>query len=155
MNAHKGFTLIETVIYLGLFTIIMGGFIVSAFYIFDSGNKTASLIAVQEEGTFLNRKLSWAIGSAIDADTIGADTLVLTRPDLPADENPLTISFNAAEGALMLERGSKGEEALNSAALEVSDVVFTVTNAPGRPEYVGVSFEVEDKPFRLDIYLRQ
>jgi hypothetical protein len=154
-QSGAGFTLIETIIYLGLFGIVMSGLIVSAFYLLDSGQRTAGLIAVQEEGTFVNRKLSWAIGSATDAAVSGATELTLSRLDLPSDENPITISYDATEKRIMLQRGSHTALPLTSDVFEVTDVHFSVVHDSLRPPYVGVTFKIGEDPFRLDMYLRK
>lgn len=152
----KGFTLVETLVYLGLFSIAIGGLIVSAFYLIDAGADNQKLVSVQEEGTFLNRKLAWAIASATDADVVGGTTLTLSRPDLGA-ESPLSLTYDAGvgKGSLMLSRGGGIPLPLNGSEFTVTDVVFSVVHEIGRPTYVGATYKVEGESFRLDIYLRE
>ena len=52
MKQHQGFTLIETIIYLALFSIIIGGGMVSAYQIIQSTNASHEKITVQEETGF-------------------------------------------------------------------------------------------------------
>ena len=57
----KGFTLIETIVYLALFSILMGGAIVAAFNIFESAGRQQTHTMLQEEGNFLIAKINEAV----------------------------------------------------------------------------------------------
>ncbi len=149
----RAFTLIETVVYLGLFSIIMGGVLVSAYNLIESGQRTQAVIGTQEEGIFLNRKLQWAISGATSASTLGPDTLVLTRPDLPANENPLT--FTTTGTGLTLKRGSQTAQSLNGDGFPVTNFSAAVTHTSGKPDSVSVTFELAGQPFIFDTYLRK
>lgn len=151
----RGVTLIETVVYLGLFAIVIGGLMVSAFYIADSGAKTKRAIAITEEGTFINRKLAWASAGATDA-RVEDGALIFTRIDIPEEETPLTFSFDGTSGMLTLTRGSREALPLVPKEYAVTDVVFSVVKESAHaPVYVRVSYTIHDVPFRFDTYLRK
>ena len=62
----EGFTLIETLLYLGLFAIVIGGGMVAAYQIIESTSATYNHVILQEEANFLIRKINWALtGSSI------------------------------------------------------------------------------------------
>jgi type II secretory pathway pseudopilin PulG len=58
---NRGFTLIEVVLYIGLFGILVGGVIIAAYQLLEGGDRNQVNILIQEEGTFLNRKINWAL----------------------------------------------------------------------------------------------
>jgi type II secretory pathway pseudopilin PulG len=60
----RGFTLIETVVYIGLLSIIMGSALVTAYQLLQSSDTTSAHDAVGMEGDFVLRKLAWALGDA-------------------------------------------------------------------------------------------
>lgn len=152
MTTSRGFTLIETVVYLGLFSILMGGLIVSAFYLVDAGGKGAERIALQEQGTFVARKLAYAVSGASEASVSSAGTLILVRPDLPTSEDPLT--FSVSEGVMYLARGTRDPLPLTSSRYRVENVAMSVTHTQGEAAKVTVSYTVEGIPFFFEAYLR-
>ncbi len=60
---NKGFTLIEVIIYIALFSILMGGAYIVAFQLIDNSGKLNTRNTVQGEGNFVMRKLDWALTS--------------------------------------------------------------------------------------------
>ena len=64
MSKSNGFTLIETIVYLALFSIMMGGAIVALFNLFESSGRELTHIMLQEEGNFIIAKINWAISGA-------------------------------------------------------------------------------------------
>ncbi len=150
----RGFTLIETILYLGLFSIIIGGILVSAYNLIESGQRTQAIIGTQEEGIFLNRKLSWAISGATSAATLNSgNTLQLTRPDLPSAENPLAFTLTGTD--LTLQRGSGAPVALNGSGYPITNLLFTVTHTAGKPTSVSATFDIAGQLFEFDTFLRK
>ncbi len=56
-----GLTLIETIIYIALFSLMLTGVLLSVFAIIDGARRTTSHSATQEEGSFVMQKISWAL----------------------------------------------------------------------------------------------
>lgn len=138
--------------YIGLFSILMGGTVVAAYQLMGSGTRTQNAVQTQEEGTFLNRKINWALTGASAVSASGA-TLTVTRPDLGA-QSPLVIS--GGSGVMTLMRGGSSATTLNNTSLQVTNISFTVTPAAyGRPTEVDSSFSVGTMPFTFKTYLRQ
>ena len=144
----------EVLIYIGLFSILMSGAVVAAYQLMGSGAHNQTSVLVQEEGTFLNRKINWALtGATAVSVSGGGSTLTVTRPNLGA-QSPLVISGGGGNVTLM--RGGSAQVILNSASLKVSNLLFTETPAAfGRPTEVDVSFMVNATPFVFKTYLRQ
>src|SRR3989344_8934338 len=54
-----GFTLFEVLVYIGLFSIIMVGVLVSTFNILDSSTDTRRQVVLEQEAHFIFRKIDW------------------------------------------------------------------------------------------------
>lgn len=61
---NGGFTLIEVVTYLALFSIIMGGLIVTVYQLSQSGNSLQAKSVHDDEVNFVLKKFDWAFSSA-------------------------------------------------------------------------------------------
>lgn len=143
----------EVIIYIGLFSILMTGTVVAAYQLMGSGTHTQNSVQTQEEGTFLNRKINWALTGASAASVSGGNTLTITRPDLGA-QSPLVISGSG--GVMTLMRNGSTQTVLNNTSLQVTNVSFIVTPAAfGRPTEVDSSFTIGTMPFVFKTYLRQ
>jgi prepilin-type N-terminal cleavage/methylation domain-containing protein len=85
---NQGFTLIEMVIYIALFSLMMTGILLSAYQLIAGSGMTEASVTTQEEGNFVLRKMSWALTGTsslaqITTLTHGAyaGALALTRAD--------------------------------------------------------------------------
>ncbi|MBI3572379.1 prepilin-type N-terminal cleavage/methylation domain-containing protein [Candidatus Kaiserbacteria bacterium] len=138
----RGFTLIETIVYIGLLAVLMSAAIVATFQLIDSGAHNETAVAIQEEGTFLERKIGWALTGATSVSAL-SNTLTITRlasSSFPDTDNPLTISVNGT--SLILQRSVYTPVALNSAAFAVTSFTATVDTSQ-MPAKVDVSFSVQ------------
>jgi len=148
----KGFTLLETVIYIALFSVLMTGVIVAVFNIFASNDRNQISVGIQEEGTFVARKLSWALTSASAVATTSPHTLVITRPDLAA-QSPLTLTESAKR--LTLARGTGAGMALTGTRFTVSSTTFLITPAAsGIATSVKMTYSINGVPFIYKSYLK-
>lgn len=157
MKPAAGFTLIEVLIYLALFTIIIGGAIVSVYSILEGSSRTARRILAQEEGNFLLRKIDWALtnATAITLPLPGASgtALSVTKADLPPAESPLVFALNNT--TMRLSRGGGVSHRLTSATVAVSEVMFRhIAARDNTPAAIVVNFRVEGQAFHLTKYLR-
>ncbi len=153
-KSDKGFTLLETMIYIGLFAILISGVVVGAYNLLEGSDRNITAARIQEEGTFLNRKINWALSGATNATISGGGSqITITRPDLGA-QSPLVISGTL--NAMTIARGIGAPVQLNSDRFLINNVVFTYqASVNGRPPSVSVNFLVQDKPFFFRGYLRQ
>ncbi len=154
---NKGFTLLETIIYIALFGIIMSSAVAAAYHLLEGGRRNQSAVAVQEEGAFLSRKINWALVGASAVDVPATNTLVVTRPGLALytpSQSPVTIT---ASGTVMtLSRGTAAALPLHGDAFAITSLEFSIEPAAGgRPTSTIASFSVNGKPFTLKTYLRR
>ncbi|MES2087829.1 MAG: type II secretion system protein [Patescibacteria group bacterium] len=120
---NSGFTLIETLIYLALYGIIIGGTLVSVFNIFESHNRNQAKAMLEEEGAYLIGKIDWALSGANSVDTPTTNKLAIERAELPTNQNPLT--FEITSGNLTLTRGTNSGEILNNSNVKLQNLTFT------------------------------
>ena len=81
MKTISGFTLIETIVYLALFSILMGGIVLTAYNLFEGAGRNQVQAMVNNEGTFLIGKIQWALSGTQSVDqpvsgTVGSQLLV-------------------------------------------------------------------------------
>jgi len=154
---NRGFTLVEMVLYVGLFGILMSGMVLAAYQLLQSGDRNQIAVSIQEEGTFLTRKINWALSNADNASVDSTNALVIHRPDLiSVNQEYIVISGDDNTGAMSLARGSGEAARLNSEAMPVKALSFTVDPAEGgRPAAVSTAFQILGKPFVFKRFLRQ
>jgi hypothetical protein len=145
-------------IYIALFSILMTGAMIGAYNLLEAGGRNVTAIGIQEEGTFINRKINWALtgASAVNASADGT-TLTITRPDLGA-QSPLVIVGNGT--AISIARGAGVATGLNSERFPVSNPtsgkIFVMrAGSGGKPPAVTISFQIQGKPFIFRTYVRQ
>lgn len=58
---HSGFTLLEMIIYIFLFSIMIGGLIMTSFLLVQNSHNTENIITAQGEMNFVLKKIDWLI----------------------------------------------------------------------------------------------
>lgn len=152
MKSH-GFTLLETIIYIALFSMLMTGVLVTVYELIDSGTHNRMAVAIQEEGTFVNRKLSWALSGATAVSTPDPQTLIITHPsDIGY---PLEIKITESAGQMQLSRDGAALIPLTSSEFTIENTAFSVVPAStGLPTGVAVTYDIEGMSFVFNTYLR-
>lgn len=162
-QSSAGFTLLETLIYIGLFSIVIGGGVISAFYIIDSGQNDKSGVNLQAEGNFILRKFEWAMTGATSISVVSPTKLSIVKDTttgfLPS-QNPLVFSLDGTN--VQLARGTGIAVNMNSANVAVSAVngaLFYATG--GAPAGIVMNFTIssedpqKNQTFSVTKYLRQ
>ena len=125
MINKKGFTLIESLIYLALFAIIIGGGMVATYQIIQGTESAHNHVILQGEANFIFRKIDWALNGATSittpSDATPTTNLVVTK-NIGGIPTQLTFSLSGAD--LTLERGSSGANILNSSSITVDIISF-------------------------------
>lgn len=141
-NNTKGFTLIETLLYLALFTLIIGGGMAAAYQIIQSTEATHQKVIIQEEADFLLRKLEWALSGA----TVGNVSFTATTLTVTISGVPVTFSWDGNDNITL------DSALLNSSFVKVKPVAGVMFNMPSS-ERVDITFTVNEQPFNETIYL--
>lgn len=111
-SKEYGFTLIEVIIYLSLFGILFLGAVAGAYSILESTGKNYTRAMMQEEGEFMLAKINWAITNASTA-------LVPSERVLTSTVSGIDLNFSQDGDDLVLKRGDKEAEKLNSGAVSI------------------------------------
>ena len=134
MKKNSGLTLVETLIYAALISVVIGLLVVVAFQVIDGNSNLSELIFLEEEANFILRKMSWAISgaSSINSPSSGqfsTSTLSIDKFEIEAGSNP--IVFSVSTGTIWLKRGSNSSIPLNSAFVTIENATFTHIAATG------------------------
>ena len=147
---HKGFTLIETLIYIGLMTIVMGGGIISAFYLIDTSDKNRAALNSEVEAEFLLRKIDWALTGASSISVPSAGKLEVTKESI-SYEFDLSGTRARINGGTNFLTGERAEVT----ALHFDYIASIVTPSGTRPAAIHASSTVDGKEFGMRKYLRK
>ncbi len=132
MNTARGFTLIETVVYLALFSIVMTGLVATAYGYFESTGRNETKAVLQEEKDFILGKINYALSGAqtISVPTTGASggTLIVAK------YGGGTITVVSSSGNVLQD-----SLIINSSNVNISNLSFTHSSSP---ESVAASFTI-------------
>ena len=158
-NFQKGFTLIETVIYIAFFSVIIGGLLGITFQIIAATDQINRKIIVQQEANFILKKIEWALSGATSitepaivnpATTITGNALTVTKYNFTS--NPIRFSVSGTD--LQIATGAGLPLPLNSSNIQLSN--FTVThNLVGVKETVVIGFQIGGEHFEMTKYIRK
>ena len=124
---NKGFTLLETLIYIALLGMLLTGVLLTAYPLFTGAERITKNVTAEGEAAFILRKISWALSSATSVSVPNSTTLTIQHAsagqlkfDLNVDSLELNDTFP-----------------LNASRAPVTS--FSVTNTPasgGTPRYI-------------------
>jgi prepilin-type N-terminal cleavage/methylation domain-containing protein len=145
ITVQRGFTLLEVVIYLALFTVLMTGVLRTVYEIMETTHEADVSLQIQNDGNFVLQKMAWALNDVKIINVIGTSTLEIVRND--DSEHPLNFSLD--HGRFYLARGNDAATPLTSAQNTVHDVSLELTHPTPETNYLKVSFFINDAPFSL------
>lgn len=140
---RRGFTLIETSIYIALFGLLMTGAVVAAYNLLEGSSRAQTRTMLQEEGAFVHGKIEWALRGADTVSTPASNAVAASLTVSTYDGT--TITIDRAGTDMRLDEGS-APQVLNTSAVGVTKLLFAHTLASGNgthPETVQFSFEVQ------------
>ena len=148
---QRGFTLIETLVYLALFSIVIGGLFISAYAFFESIGRNESQARIQQEQDFMIAKIDWALGGVNPSapNTYGTE-LHVTKYD------GANIRMDLSSGKLRIKTNSGVWHSLNNDDITISSLRFvhTVTGGINAPEYVEAGFTMSMRIARGGVLTR-
>lgn len=118
MTSPRGFTIIELLVYLGLFALLLGGVATGAFSVIESSGRTQARAMLQQEGNFLVGKINWALAGAsqVTAPITTGSQLSVTK----YDTTTAAINLNGTNMEI--------QDTVNTTATPVNNANVTVTN---------------------------
>lgn len=122
MNIARGFTLIEAVIYLALFSILIDGGVIAAFNLFESAAYDGTYTLLSEESDFMLGKMRWALerSYAVASPAFGTVGSMLTV----IEHDGTTIEFTRMGNDLSMRVNAGPRKPFNAPDVTVSDLEF-------------------------------
>lgn len=119
-----GFTLIETIIYIGIIAVILSSFLLITEQIVFSSNRTRQQIELAENQKFLIQKINWLLRSVdtINTPAPGATSAILSINKMNFANNPLVIDLN--NNAVRLTTGGASAVPITNSSVTVTDLTF-------------------------------
>lgn len=132
-----GFTLIETVVYIALLAVLVGGGMVGVFNILEGGGRTRQAMYREQEAYFITRKIDAVISEASTIDT--SITGVLITDDARIELN---------DEQIILERGG-APYALNDTLVPATALDFDFNSASST---LTTNFTLDEHPYSVSNY---
>ncbi len=150
-KSGAGFTLIEMVVYMALFSIMMGGLVVTVYYLYQSIGRTASNVTTQEEINFVLKKIDWALTGASSVEVLEEATRIRITKTGPSS-NLIGIKFNSANSSIEIRTDDAVLwSPLTSANVKVSGLEFQYSSAT---RVITASTTINGTPATITKYLR-
>lgn len=131
--SRRGFTLLETIVYLALLTLMIVGTFGVVWQIFNYSGKLSDKGTLQEEANFILRKVDWALSSwptnssGTSVSVSGGSTLTIS--DSGTLGSPLIFALSGTD--ITLKRATATALPLNSGNVKVTALSFVVTPKSG------------------------
>ena len=160
MKKNQGFTLIETIIYIALFSLLLGSAFVTAYNLIDGTEKLSAKTNIGEEATFVMRKLNWAFTGldrtnppTVSGLTCGR-TLILTKVNFPG--NPIIIRLNVVANSLEMNEAGGPFYPLTTPNVKVTCFKANLISASGSgPIGVSATTTINGIDFAVTKYIRK
>jgi hypothetical protein len=141
---QKGFSFIEIILYMGIFSILMLAMFQLLTTVFDVQLESQSTSNVPQDGRYLLNKLSYEIGKTknITSPSIGSSSAVMKLSD-----GAITDTYSLSDGNLILTSSPSGAiDQLNSYNTIVSNLNFLrLADIYGKNDTVTISFTITSK----------
>ena len=138
-SQQVGFTLIETLVYLALYVIIIGGGLTCVYSLFESSARNETAATLEEEGDYLVGKIDSALSDAtwVIAPSTSGTTLSVSYADAS------TLHVMKSGTRIELQRNSGAVSILNNSHVSITNLTFThvlPTSDGVNPESVSAIF---------------
>ena len=114
----RGFTLIETIVYIALLGLLMAGVLGSVYQLLEGGASLNTKTTVQDEGNFVLRKIDWALTGALTVFIPNASELSITKYD------GTTVDIQLSAGAVLMQANGTALLPITTGNVVVSNVQF-------------------------------
>jgi Tfp pilus assembly protein PilE len=131
----RGFTLIETLVYLALFALIIGGLVAASYLLFETSERNQTKAMLQEEQNFLLGKINWALSGATTTTVTAPNALTVLRNDGTTVTIGTSTTFMTINGSTV-----------NNSDITLTRLLFIYTYAGGaNPESIEAGVTVSTK----------
>ncbi len=149
LKDNKGFTLIEIIIYIGLFSLLLGTAFIASFELINGSNNLSTKNTTQDEGNFVLRKIDWASNNALSFSTAGGE-LTINKYDLTSIKIKLGTGVDAGK---ILINSTGSFLPITTDNVNVSNLTFTPTGTT--PPGITVVATIDGVNFSITKYIRK
>lgn len=143
----RGFTLIETLIYIAIIGGVVATFMSFSLSITQSRNKTYVVQEVQANSRtaldIITQKIRSASGVNTSTSVFGSDPGFLSLSMVSSTLNPTTIGLNADDGVLQIKEGSSASTTITTDEVKVSNLVFTNLTVSSTKENIKLQMTID------------
>lgn len=156
---RRGFTLIETMIYIALLALLMGSAVVAAFFIIDSSAHDKGRVTATLEAEFLMRKIDWVLTGLDLSSPVNVPAPGASGPNLSVNKNgfpsnPLVVDASFKRARLAQAGGAPAE--LTADRVAVTNLKFWhIAALPPRPAAIVTSFTIDGRDFQMTKYVKR
>ncbi len=161
----KGFTLVETIVYIALFSIIMTGAFVTAYQLIVGSDRLNTKKTIQSEGNFVLAKIGWALDSVStsSAEIISppqtppytSNTLSLKKYYL-GEKISVSIQYDAVNKAVLFQEGSGPLVPITTNNVSISKIEFRFMPPTGSsPAGLAATTTINGIDFAITKYIRK
>ena len=140
----NGFTIIETIVYVAIFSLVVGALVTFILNINSSRLRSQTMLEVKGQGADLMRILTTAIknSTAINSPGTGLSSGVISIETSDPAKNPTIFSANGE--AIFITEGSADPIALTNNKVRVTGLVFTNATKIDTPGVVQIRFTIQN-----------
>jgi tricorn protease-like protein len=151
MNKHtykSGITLIETIIYIGLMSLVIYGSIFITYHMIEIGGKNEESVYILNEVVFINKKINWALTN-IESISVSSDGKILTISKLVSSPDN-SIIIRGINGYIDMSTNLQSPFTLTNERYKVTNVNFTYDSTL---KSVEVKYSIDGKKFSFNKFL--
>jgi prepilin-type N-terminal cleavage/methylation domain-containing protein len=146
-----GFTLIEVIIYIALFSVLLGTAFITAYELLESSDTLSAKNTTGEEGNFVMRKLNWALSGVSEISVPSTGTLTVIKYD------GNIINFRLNSDKIEMKESASGNIfiPITTSNVSVTSLQFSYIPASGgAPAGLTVRAAINGVTFTITKYLR-
>lgn len=147
VKSCRGFTLVETIIYIAIIGGIIGTFISFSLNISNARNKTYSQQEVQANARvaidLITQKIQSAKAVSNTSSVFGTDPGKLYLVMASSTLNPTIINLSGNDGQLQIKEGGASTTTITTSRVQVANLVFTNLSVSSTRENIGINLTVQ------------
>lgn len=162
----KGFTLIELIMYIALFSIITTGAFITVYQLLESSDRLSKQSMVQSEANFVLRKIDWALEglSTTTSDVLSPATFypyqksstLSIKKYYMGEKMDVLIQYNGTTQKIMFKEKTNTSAPITSDNIHVSKLEFQYIPGIGSsPPGIAATFIINEKTFMLTKYIKK
>lgn len=146
----NGFTLLETIIYIGLTSLILSSLVLFSYQIISEASSINYSFMAIDDGDFIEHKIEWILNGSVTIDRPAIDQSSNDLEGKGPDGSP--ISLKLSDENILLDEG-RGAAQLAGGPSTISDLLIENILSTSTGHYLKINFKVNDYSFELVKYL--